>query len=132
MYFNHSVSDLVARVKNGYLASKDFITSPTSRMRVEILDILKNEGYILGYTKFNNDNQIEQLSINLKYHSGQPVVSEIFVVSKPGRRVYSSADKIPVIKNGLGTLLLSTSKGILSDSDARKDNIGGELLLKIF
>lgn len=131
MFFNHPVSDLVARIKNGYMAKKITISSPVSKLREGVLSILKNEGYILNFTKVK-EGSIARFDIQLKYHYSAPVVSEIQVISKPGKRIYRPADKIPLIKNGLGMVVLSTSQGILADHDARSKKVGGEVLLKIF
>ena len=132
MFFNHPVSDLVARIKNGYLANKPLISSPVSRLRENILHILKEEGYILNYSKVKEKDAAERFDIHLKYHYSAPVVSEIEVVSKPGRRIYCRADNIPLVKNGLGMVIISTSKGVIADHDARSQKLGGEILLKIF
>lgn len=131
MSFNHSISDLVSRIKNGYLAKSLKISCPVSNVRENILKILKEEGYILNYSK-NKGISHDFFDIHLKYHLQAPVVTDIKVVSKPGKRVYCSSEKIPVVKNGLGTVLLSTSSGILADHEARARKIGGEILLKIF
>ena len=132
MFFNHPVSDLVARIKNGYLAKRVTISSPVSKLRENILHLLKAEGFILSYSKIKEKDAGEKFDIHLKYHSSAPVVSEIEVVSKPGKRVYTSYDKIPVVKNWLGMVVLSTSQGIISDYEAREKKLGGEVLLKIF
>ncbi len=131
MSFNHPVSDLVARIKNGYLAKKLTISSPASRLRENILHILKEEGYILNYSKIKEDSA-QKFDIHLKYHYSDPVVNEIEVISKPGRRIYCSAKEIPLVKNGLGMVLISTSQGIIADHEARNKKLGGEILLKIF
>jgi small subunit ribosomal protein S8 len=132
MFFNHPVSDLVARIKNGYLANKALISSPVSRLRENILHILKEEGYILNYSKVKEKDAAERFDIHLKYHYSAAVVSEIEVVSKPGRRIYCRADNIPLVKNGLGMVIISTSKGVVADHEARNQKLGGEILLKIF
>lgn len=129
---NHSVSDIATRIRNGYLAYKNTISSPASKLRVAILDILKEEGYIAGYSKSKADNGIENLEVSLKYFNQKPVIENIEVVSKPGRRIYASTSDIPVVSNGLGVVLVSTSKGILTDHQAREQKLGGEILLKIF
>jgi small subunit ribosomal protein S8 len=131
MFFNHPVSDLVARIKNGYMVNKVAVSSPVSKLRENILSILKSEGYILNYTKIQNGSKAH-FDIQLKYHYSSPVVNEIQVVSKPGKRVYCSADKIPLVKNGLGVVVLSTPQGVLADHDARSKKVGGEVLLKVF
>ena len=130
MSFNHSVSDLATIIRNGYLAKKLVVTSPVSSLRENILKILKEEGYILNYSKVSLKKG--RFDIHLKYHLSNPVISEITVVSKPGKRVYRSIDEIPVVKNGLGTVIISTSKGVMSDFSARTSKIGGEILLKVF
>ncbi len=132
MFFNHPVSDLVARIKNGYMANKAVITSPVSRLREGVLYILKNEGYILNYSKVKEEGAPSRFDIQLKYHYSNPVVSEIRVISKPGKKVYCSVDKIPLVKNGLGTVVLSTSQGVIADHEARIKKVGGEVLLKVF
>jgi len=129
--FNHSVSDLVARIKNGCLAKKAKISSPYSIIRESILKILKDEGYISSYAKLETSNGYT-LEVNLKYLSYNSVITEIEVVSKPGRRYYCSSKDIPIVKNGLGVVLVSTHRGLMTDHQARVDNIGGEVLLKIF
>ena len=130
---NHSVSDLVSRIKNGCLAKKQTISSPVSKLRENILAILKEEGYISSYSKSKSEGSAhEKFDIHLKYHNSKPVITEIEVVSKPGRRVYRHVDGIPLTKNGLGSYVISTSKGIVTDYEARKQRVGGEILFKIF
>jgi len=131
MSFNHSVSDLVSRIKNGYLAGKANVSSPVSKLRTNILQILKEEGYILNFVKVKEQN-IDCFLINLKYHNSSPAITNIEVVSKPGRRHYCQADNIPLVKNGLGVIIISTSKGVLADHNARMQKLGGEILVKIF
>ena len=137
MSMNHSVSDLVCLLKNGQLAKKSFVISSFSKMKESILKILKKEGYIKDFKilkKNTDDNQdsYDKISIELSYHNNEPVIKDISIISKPGQRIYSKSVDIPVVYNGLGMVLLSTSKGILSDIEAKEINIGGELLLKIF
>ena len=132
MFFNHPVSDLVARIRNGYLAGKAVISSPVSRLRENILHLLKEEGYILNYSKVQEKGAAARFDIHLKYHYSAPVVNEIEVVSKPGRRIYCSVDNIPLVKNGLGMVIMSTSKGVIADHEARVKKLGGEVLLTIF
>lgn len=131
MSFNHPVSDLVAIIKNGYSAERQSVMSPVSKLRENILSILKEEGYILNYAKIKKGSH-DYFSIALKYHNSNPVLSEISVISKPGRKIYCNAKNIPLVKNGLGMLLLSTSQGVIPDHIARTKNLGGEILLKIF
>ncbi len=132
MSSNHSVSDLVSRIKNGYLARRATISSPISSLRENILKILKEEGYILNYSKSAGDDGINKFDIHLKYHYSNPVVSEVEVISKPGRRIYCGYNEIPLIKNGLGMVVISTSHGVLPDHEARNKKLGGEILFKIF
>lgn len=131
MSFNHPVSDLVARIKNGYLANKDKISSPASKLRENILVILKEEGFITNYSKITKEG-FDFFDIHLKYYYSKPVVSEIKVISKPGRRIYCKSDEIPLVKNGLGSVVISTSKGVMSDHEARVQKLGGEVLFSIF
>ena len=132
MSVNHPVSDLVTRIRNGYLVRRAVISSPVSNLRESILKILKDEGFILNYSKIKDENSFERFDIHLKYHYSNPVVSVVSVVSKPGRRVYCGSKEIPSVKNGLGLVVISTSQGIISDHEARNKNLGGEILLKIF
>ncbi|MFT6106213.1 MAG: small subunit ribosomal protein S8 [Rickettsiales bacterium] len=132
MAVNHSVSDLATIIRNGYMVGRKVVTSPISNLRESILKILKEEGYILNYSKISEKNNMGKFDIQLKYHLSAPVVSQISTVSTPGRRVYCSADKIPAVKNGLGTVLISTSGGIITDHTARDLKVGGEVLLRIF
>ena len=131
MSFNHSVSDLVSRIKNGYLAGKTSVISPVSKVRTNILQILKEEGYVSNFVKVKEQN-IDYFLINLKYHNSSPAITNIEVVSKPGRRHYCQVDNIPLVKNGLGVIIISTSKGVLADHNARMQKLGGEILVKIF
>lgn len=132
MSVNHSVSDLASIIRNGYMAGRKVVNSPVSNLREAILKILKEEGYILNYSKIATDEGFSRFDIHLKYHLSSPVVKEISVVSKPGKRVYCTSDKIPAVKNGLGVVIVSTSKGVVADHTARESKIGGEVLLKIF
>ncbi len=129
MSVSHTVSDLVAMIRNGYLAKRNVIASPISKLREDILKILKEEGYILNYSKCPDS---KKFNIHLRYHLSRPVVSEINVVSKPGKRVYCGVKDIPSVRNGLGVVVISTSKGVVPDSFARTNKVGGEVLLKIF
>jgi len=131
MSFNHSVSDLVATLKNGYLAKSQTVSMPVSKLRDSILTILKEEGYILNFAKVKIGNH-DSFKISLKYHNSTPVLTEISVISKPGRKVYCNSKDIPLVKNGLGMVLISTSQGVVADYIARTKNLGGEILLKIF
>ena len=138
MSVNHSVSDLATIIRNGYLARRKVVSSPVSNLRESILKVLKEEGYILNYSKITPEKGKEsavaktKFDIHLKYHLTAPVISEISVISKPGRRVYCAADEIPVVRNGLGTIIISTSGGVVADHTARASKVGGEVLLRVF
>ncbi len=125
------IGDMLTRIRNGQMRSLNRIEIPFSNFREKILEVLKKEGYIVNF-KANNDKKLKLLSVDLKYYEGQPVIKEIKRVSKPGRRVYSSADSIPKVLNGLGVAILSTSKGVMSDSEAIKNNLGGEIICRVF
>ena len=126
------VGDMFTRIRNGQMRNLSFVIVPASNFRVKILDILKNEGYIVNYILENSDTNKKTLTVNLKYYEGSPVIKEIKRISKPGRRVYSRANSIPRIQNGLGLAIISTPQGVMSDVDARKNNIGGEVICKVF
>lgn len=128
-----SISDLVTRIRNAQMAFKKTVDSPMSRAREDLLKVLLNEGYIRGYSIVDCEKTKHKiLRIELKYFEGNPVISEIKRVSKPGRRVYSSIKNLPFVKNGLGINILSTDKGIMSDTDARKQSVGGEIICSVF
>ena len=126
------IGDMLTRIRNGQRAKKAQVNSPASKLRARLLDVLQREGYIRGYTKFEMDSGKPELQIELKYHEGEPVIREISRVSKPGRRVYSSIKDLPTIYNGLGISILSTPQGVMSDSEARIANVGGEVLCRVF
>jgi small subunit ribosomal protein S8 len=126
------IGDMLTRIRNGQMRSLNKINIPFSNFRLKILEVLKKEGYIIDFNIDNGKQKIKFLSVNLKYYEGQPVIKEIKRVSKPGRRVYSKATSIPKVLNGLGVAILSTSKGVMSDTDAIKNNLGGEIICKIF
>ena len=126
------IGDMLTRIRNGQRAKKAQVNSPASKLRARLLDVLQREGYIRGYTKFEMDSGKPELQIELKYHEGEPVIREISRVSKPGRRVYSSIKDLPTIYNGLGISILSTPQGVMSDSEARPANVGGEVLCRVF
>ena len=131
MSLNDPIGDMIARIKNAQLRNHKKIELPSSNFKVKIADVLKNEGYIIDYKTFSELNK-SKLEISLKYHYGNPVISSIQRVSKPGRRVFSSAESLPIINNGLGIAIVSTSKGVMTDIDARKQKIGGEIICKVF
>ena len=132
MQLNDPLGDLIARITNAQMRKKPKVSTPGSRLRVSVLDVLQNEGYIRGYAKVDHSDGRSELEIELKYFDGQPVIREIKRVSTPGRRVYSSVKELPTIANGLGVAILSTPKGVMSDSRARLENVGGEVLCSIF
>ncbi|MDB2668925.1 30S ribosomal protein S8 [Alphaproteobacteria bacterium] len=129
---NDPLGDMLTRIRNAQMRGKSSVISPASKLRVWVLDVLKNEGYIRGYSESKLDHGGGELEIELKYYEGQPVIQEIQRVSKPGRRVYSSVKTMPVIRNGLGIAIVSTPKGVMSDNAARDNNVGGEILCRVF
>ena len=132
MTFTDPIGDMFSRIRNGQMRSLNSIEIPSSNFRQNILKILKNEGYINDYFIEKSENNKINLRINLKYYEGDPVIKEIKRVSKPGRRIYSRATSIPKVMNGLGLAILSTPKGVMSDTEARKNNVGGEIICRVF
>ena len=126
------ISDMIARIRNAQLRTLNTVSIPNSKFRARILDVLKEEGYISDYKPSSKEKNNKFLLVDLKYHNGIPVIKEISRVSKPGRRIYSKAESIPKIQNGLGIAIVSTSKGIMTDNDARLKKIGGEIICKVF
>ena len=131
MSLSDPIGDMIARVKNAQARNHKKVDLPSSNFKSKIADILKNEGFIKDFKVLNEQNK-NILSLELKYHSGNPVISNFERVSKPGRRIFSSADSLPKINNGLGIAILSTPKGVMTDIDARKQRVGGELICKVF
>ena len=131
MSLSDPIGDMIARIKNAQLRNHKVVELPSSNFKISISEILKSEGYIVDY-KINDENKKPTLTINLKYHSGNPVISTIERVSKPGRRIFSSAESLPKINNGLGIAIISTPKGVMTDLDARKQKVGGEIICKVF
>ena len=131
MSLSDPIGDMIARIKNAQQRSHKTVVLPSSNFKTKIADILKNEGFIKDY-KVNEESNKSLLSLDLKYHSGNPVISTFERVSKPGRRIFSSADSLPKINNGLGIAIVSTPKGVMTDIDARKQKIGGEIICKVF
>src|SRR5438105_15528065 len=131
MSMNDPLGDLLSRIRNAQMRNKSKVTSPSSRLRESVLDVLKNEGYIRGYAVVQREGRSE-IEIELKYFDGEPVIREIERVSKPGRRVYTSVRNMPRVNNGLGISVLSTPKGIMDDHSAREANVGGEVLFTVF
>ena len=132
MTFTDPIGDMFSRIRNGQMRLLDSIEIPSSNFRQNILKILKSEGYIKDFFIEKVENNKIKLKISLKYYQGDPVIKEIKRISKPGRRVYSRATSIPKIQNGLGMAIISTSQGVMSDIEARKNNIGGEIICKVF
>jgi small subunit ribosomal protein S8 len=132
MPVNDPIGDLIARINNAQMRKKPKVSTPGSRLRVSVLDVLKNEGFIRGYAAVDHSDGRSELEIELKYFDGQPVIREISRVSKPGRRVYVAVRNLPRINNGLGVAILSTPKGVMADHDARDANVGGEVLCTVF
>ena len=132
MTLTDPIGDMFSRIRNGQMRSLQSVNIPSSIFRQNILKILKNEGYISDYYIEKNENNKSFLKINLKYYEGDPVIKEIKRISKLGRRVYSRATSIPKVMNGLGLAILSTPKGVMSDTEARKNNIGGEIICRVF
>ena len=131
MSINDPLGDLLTRIRNAQMRNKSKVSSPNSRLRESVLEVLKVEGYIRGYAVVEKDGRSE-IEIELKYFDGEPVIREIERVSKPGRRVYTSVKNMPRINNGLGVTIVSTPKGVMADHDARDANVGGEILCTVF
>ena len=131
MAMTDPLGDLLTRIRNGQQARKDSILTPASKLRTRVLDVLQREGYIRGYSEEELAGQ-KGLRIELKYFEGQPAIQHLARVSKPGRRVYSGSRDLPRIRNGLGTIIVSTPRGVLSDAEAREQNVGGEVLAEVF
>ena len=132
MTLTDPIGDMFSRIRNGQMRSLNSVNIPSSNFRQNILKILKNEGYINDYFIDKSEKNKINLKINLKYYDGDPVIKEIKRISKPGRRVYSRANSIPRVMNGLGLAILSTPKGVMSDTEARKQNLGGEIICRVF
>ena len=132
MTLTDPIGDMFSRIRNGQLRSLNSVEIPSSNFRRNILEILKKEGYIKDFYIEKQENNKTNLRINLKYYYGDPVIKEIKRISKPGRRVYSRSTSIPKVMNGLGLAIVSTSKGVMSDTDARKNNLGGEIICRVF
>ena len=131
MSLSDPIGDMIARIKNAQMRNHKTVELPSSNFKIKISNILKSEGYILDY-KTNSENNKSILLIYLKYHSGNPVISAIERVSKPGRRIFSRAESLPKINNGLGIAIVSTPKGVMTDINARKQKVGGEIICKVF
>ena len=132
MSFTDPIGDMITRIRNGQMRSLVKVEMPASSFKGKILELLKREGFILNYTLDQTVEKKNKYSIDLKYHSGSPVINNIERISKPGRRFYSRAESLPKINNGLGIAIISTPKGVMTDIDARKQKIGGEIICKVF
>jgi small subunit ribosomal protein S8 len=131
MALTDPLGDMLTRIRNGQRAKKDSVLSPASKLRANVLEVLQREGYIRGYSE-DATGVHPQLRIELKYFEGEPAIKHVARVSKPGRRVYSGSKELPVIRNGLGITIVSTPRGVLSDAEARAQNVGGEVLAEVF
>ena len=130
MNLSDPLGDMLTRIRNAQQRGRSSVYTPASKLRARVLDVLQSEGYIRGYTEIEKEGKRE-IEIELKYYDGSPVISEVRRVSKPGRRVYSGAKDIPLVRNGLGISILSTPKGVMSDNVAREENVGGEILCRV-
>ena len=129
---NDPLGDMLTRIRNAAMRSKSTVRSPSSKLRIRVLDVLQDEGFIRGYEVIDGDDKKPEVEISLKYYDGEPVIRELKRVSKPGRRTYSGVSNVPQVRNGLGVAIVSTSKGVMSDAKARAANVGGEVLCTVF
>ena len=129
---NDPLGDMLTRIRNAALRSKSTVRSPSSKLRLRVLEVLQDEGFIRGYEVIDNGDHKPEVEISLKYHEGAPVIRELKRVSKPGRRVYMGVNDIPQVRQGLGVSIVSTPKGVMSDANARSNNVGGEVLCTVF
>jgi small subunit ribosomal protein S8 len=132
MTMSDPLGDMLTRIRNAQMRSRPKVSTPASKLRERVLEVLQEEGYIRGFARVDYNDGKSEIEIELKYFDGQPVIREIRRISSPGRRVYSSVNDIPTIANGLGVAILSTPKGVMSDSQARRENVGGEILCSVF
>ncbi len=132
MTMSDPLGDMLTRIRNAQGRRKSKVTTPASTLRARVLEVLKSEGYIRDYTQVDYDGGKSEIEIELKYFEGEPIMREIARVSKPGRRVYVGVKSIPNVANGLGISILSTPKGVMADHQAREENVGGEVLCRIF
>ena len=132
MAMSDPLGDMLTRIRNGQRNGMSVVSAPASRLRTNVLDVLKREGYIRDYKVTDLENNLRTVEIQLKYYDGQPVIQEISRVSRPGRRVYSKIKELPRVLNGLGMTILSTPRGVMSDQEARAANVGGEVLCRVF
>jgi small subunit ribosomal protein S8 len=132
MAISDPVGDMLTRIRNAQMRSRASVSTPASKLRERVLEVMKEEGYIRGFARVDYQDGKSEIEIELKYFDGKPVIRNLKRISTPGRRVYSSVDDLPTVANGLGVAILSTSKGVMSDSQARRENVGGEVLCSIF
>lgn len=132
MAMNDPIGDMLTRIRNAQLRRRPKVSVPASNMRARVLDVLVDEGYIRGYARVEQKGAQPEFEVELKYYNGQPAIREISRVSKPGRRVYSPVKDLPTVANGLGVSILSTPKGVMSDTRAREANVGGEIICSVF
>lgn len=132
MMVNDPLGDLLTRIRNAQMRGRSKVLTPGSRMRERVLEVLRDEGFIRGFSVTERDGAQPEIEIELKYFEGRPVIQQIKRVSKPGRRVYSAVKDLPRVRNGLGIAILSTPKGVMSDAAARTENVGGEILCHVF
>ena len=132
MAMSDPLGDMLTRIRNGQRNGKSKVRAPASKLRANVLEVLKREGYIRGYRTESDDRGLNEVEIELKYNEGEPVIQEISRVSRPGRRVYSKIKELPRVYNGLGITILSTPRGVMSDQEARAANVGGEVLCRVF
>ncbi len=132
MAINDPIGDLITRIRNAQMRRHSTMVAPVSKLRGWVLDVLENEGYIRGYARIEKDGEKPSFEVELKYFEGAPVIQKIKRISKPGRRVYSSVNDLPSVRNGLGISIVSTPKGVMSDAAARDANVGGEVLCEVY
>ena len=132
MAMSDPLGDMLTRIRNGQMASTTAINAPASKLRANVLEVLRREGYIRGYETVDLGGGKSELNIQLKYHNGEPVIRELRRVSKPGRRIYAGVEDLPKVYNGLGIAIVSTPRGVLSDTEAREARVGGEVLCTVF
>ena len=132
MSVNDPIGDMLTRIRNAAMRAKPTVRSPSSKMRLRVLEVLRDEGFIRGYEVIDSGDNKPEVEIGLKYADGQPVIRELKRMSKPGRRYYTGVDTMPQVRNGLGVAIVSTSRGVMSDAKARAENVGGEVICTVF
>jgi small subunit ribosomal protein S8 len=132
MSVNDPLGDMLTRIRNAQMRNRSTVRSPSSKLRLRVLEVLKEEGFIRGYEVIDRGDHKPEVDISLKYHDGRPVIRELSRVSKPGRRYYSGVGEMPQVRSGLGVAIVSTSRGVMSDARARAENVGGEVLCRVF